>query len=575
MKVLLLHPDDGLPPGQAKGWDLIVDLGRSSAQTYQAWSERAGCRVINLFQHAHGALDMRQLRQSFLLGCGDVVDREGIDWWEVIFPILLPDLEQCLMLLEAVNEFGKPLELHCTRPDPRVFALQRYLNVKCRSLVPESAFVRRIRHYKKALQRLDFGQVSQIALDKFDGEHSLRRRFARRSRSDGPVFLLPSAYINVSRTAVGYASLLPEQRFLLAVARPGGKLKRLPQNVRMLSLDAYFEPIDPNEVAVLSEKWESLVSRLATPEFRMAKALGVLPGGSGLIRRGLAARDAWIRLFRSEEIVGCLSADDVNFYTSLPLFIARQRKVPSLAVHHGALDGRMAAKTIVADYYLAKGELERDYLVETCHADRERIIAGNAPRRVEPVAPADKSWLVFFTEPYGNWGWRMEDVYQELLPALLQLAGNMGLQLVFKLHPFESVKGHRNLLRKLLTRDQLSKITWMAGETTPELWNKTKFAVTVESSVALECAIRDIPVFLCAWLQRVHGGYLGQYAKFGIGHLLNSPGEVHTIPQLLATWKTRPASSRIWSTIEPEELLGLLRGSRTTRSTIPTQAFAS
>src|SRR5207244_1824335 len=205
----------------------------------------------------------------------------------------------------------------------------------------------KIRHYKYALSFLDFGQLSQIVQDKFDPEHSIRRRLASKKPSTGwQVFLLPTAYINVSRTAVSYAALLPEEQFLLAVARPGGKLTSLPSNVRMISLDAYFEHSNATELAGLIEKWEKLQGRLESPEFRMASALGVLQRGPGLIRWGIAARNAWMRLFESENIAGCLSADDVNPYTSLPLFIAFQRNIPTLAVHHGALDVRMAVKPL-------------------------------------------------------------------------------------------------------------------------------------------------------------------------------------------------------------------------------------
>jgi hypothetical protein len=577
MKVLFLHPEDKLPPSWDGGWELIVDLSRRPPSTYRLWSEQAGCRVVSLYQYFRGFEDMYRLQPAIQLANGIVVDKYGIDWWKVLFPMLLSDMEQGFMLLGLVRELGDSVQIYCSRPDARASVLAKYLNAECRTLHGGSNVGRKIRHYKHAFAHLDFGQLTQIAFDKFDSEHSVRRRFARKSRGDSPVFLLPTAYINVSRTAVSYASLLPEQRFLLAVARPGGKLASLPSNVRTISLDAYFERIDHEEFAVLNKKWESLVSRLDTPEFRMASASGVLQRGHGLIRWGLAARDAWIRLFESETIAGCLSADDVNPYTSLPLFIARQRKIPTVAVHHGALDGRMAAKPIIADHYLAKGELERDYLLETCRVDPERIVVGSGPQAtVVPTMSVEKPWLVFFTEPYGALGWRMDDVYQELFPPLWELAERSGLKLVFKLHPFESIKGHKNLLKKFLTKEQLARITWIAGPTTPELWSKTRFAMTVESTIALECVIRQVPIFLCGWLRRAYGGYIQQYAKFGVGHILNSPDGMQDIPQLLANWQTpKSAADNIWKTIEPSELLRLLTGSGRQRGVTSAQVIAS
>jgi hypothetical protein len=289
-------------------------------------------------------------------------------------------------------------------------------------------------------------------------------------------------------------------------------------------------------------------------------------------------RDAWIRLFDSESVAGCLSADDVNPYTSLPLFIATQRGIPALAAHHGALDSRMAIKALCADFYLAKGELEQDYLLQCCRMYPERIIIGGPPQILpEPATSTKKPWLVFFTEPYANLGWRVESVYEDLLPPLCALARQCGLKLVFKLHPFESIKGHRNLLRKLLPQDQLTEILWVAGPPTTELWSKTQFGVTVESTVALECAMRQIPIFLCAWLQNVYGGYLQQYAKFGVGHILNSPDEMQHVPQLLANWKNSQSAAvnEIWRTIDPVKLRNLLNGTYSRGSAMPTQVGMS
>jgi len=41
MRVLLLHPEDELPPERAgRNWDLIVDLGRAPVATYERWPRR-------------------------------------------------------------------------------------------------------------------------------------------------------------------------------------------------------------------------------------------------------------------------------------------------------------------------------------------------------------------------------------------------------------------------------------------------------------------------------------------------------------------------------------------------------
>lgn len=581
MRVLLLHPEDKFSPVRFQGWDLIVDLSRAPAATYEAWSKQAGCRVVSLADYARGFEDLYRVKQTIDHGKNLVVDKFGIDWWNVLLPMLNTELERSLMLVALAGELGNSIELYASRPDARASALQKFLGIECLPVKGGgSAFGGKMRHYQKAFSHLDLNQLTQIVQDKFDPEHSIRRRFKRkRIGKDQPLFLLPTAYINVSRTAIAYATVLAEEQFLLVVARPGGKLAPLPDNVRMISLDAYFDRTDKAELASLTKQWGKLRSQLMdiAPELRMAEALGMFQRGPELMQWGLAARDAWIRLFASERVAGCLSADDVNPYTSLPLFIAGQRGIPTLAVHHGALDSRMATKTLCADFYLAKGELEHDYLLESCRMDTERIVIGGPPQVLPgPATPANKPWLVFFTEPYANLGWRIEQVYEDLMPRLYAVTRQCGLKLVFKLHPFESIKGHKNLIRKLLPRDQFEEIQWIAGPPTPELWGNTQFAMTVESTIALECAVRQVPIFLCGWLQNVYGGYLRQYAKFGVGHILNSPNEMQNIPQLLTNWGKCESAARgkIWQTIGPAELRNLLSGSHRRGSIAPTQIGA-
>ena len=64
------------------------------------------------------------------------------------------------------------------------------------------------------------------------------------------------------------------------------------------------------------------------------------------------------------------------------LIMAKNRGIPTLACHHGALDFRMAIKVNHADTYLAKSEMELDYLKRICQLPAEKI-AVTAPPSVE------------------------------------------------------------------------------------------------------------------------------------------------------------------------------------------------
>jgi hypothetical protein len=311
-----------------------------------------------------------------------------------------------------------------------------------------------------------------------------------------------------------------------------------------VSLSPYFVRRQKREVSSLLRSWNSLRKSLVggAEEFRTAHAVGALERIPALLPWGIALREAWRQLFESENVTACLCGDDTNPPSSIPLIMAKQRGLPALACHHGALDYMMALKVNHADCYLVKSEMERDYLRRICHLAPERIvIAPPASSELVPLRlPVRRSapWLVFFSEPYQSSCWHSDEIYSDLLPRLYSLAQTCGLKLVFKLHPFESVKGVRRMLRRLAPQLE-RQIEVLAGPPSHELWDTTQFALTVQSSTALSCAALGIPVFLCAWLRDAYSGYVPQYTRFGIGHVLESPEQIAQIPGLLENRNTR------------------------------------
>jgi len=283
----------------------------------------------------------------------------------------------------------------------------------------------------------------------------------------------------------------------------------------------------------------------SAPEYESGAAVGLFDRIPSLLHWEITIRDGWKRLFDSENIRSCFSADHTNPYTRIPLLLARHAGIPAVACHHGALDVWMAITTHDADCYVAKNEMEHDYMTRVCGIDTAKVLQVAPPPSVQAFPSSGdseiasdldiqrKRSLVFFTEPYGSGSWRMEEVYRELLPPLCGLAERCGLKLVFKLHPFESERGHRNLLGLFLPREKVRGIGIITGPIPEELWHNTQIALTVQSSVALECAARGIPIFLCGWLRDSFPDYIQQYQRFGIGHLLENVGQISDIPNIL------------------------------------------
>ncbi len=543
MKILLLHPQDIIPakPTQWQ-WDLIVDLGHAPISTYALWSARAGCPVISIYDFAEEAVDLRRAKTLVEIGTGLLIDRYKIDWWEVLAVEVLPELQQLMLVRRLANHINHEVQVYSTRSDYRSAALHALLGGHLVNLENSlQATVRRLHHYRRVVSDFSASQIGQIIHDKFDREHAIRRRFGtRRPGLRQPLILFPSAYSTVSQMAVSYAASLPGEACLLACIRANAKVKNLPPNIQMISMDPYFASLDKLEISKLFKGWSTLKVHLsaAAPEYRCASR-GVFDRFPSLLRWGVLVRDAWNRLFEQEHIRACFCGDHSNPYTRIPLLLAQQAGIQTFASHHGALDSGMAMTSHDADFYVAKSELERDYMIRVCEVPRQKVVSltlRNSIKSPPKSLPHNRSapWLVFFSEPYNILSWRVDEVYRVLLPRLCALAENCALKIVFKLHPFENVATHRKLLLRHLSAEKARSIDLLDGPISNELWQNARLALTAQSSVALECNARGVPIFLCGWLRDPFSGYIQQYHKFGVGRLLETVDQISQIPEFLA-----------------------------------------
>jgi hypothetical protein len=531
MRVLLIHPDDDFKKVRGKTWDLMIDMGRAPVATYHRWEQLAGCEIRSLHDCAQEIEDLYIARRLLQPGFGGMVDRHGVDWWEILVPELLPNTLNLMLVERQARLLGPGCELCATRPSWIASALAARLGVGLNT-AGSSWWKRRLR-YGSLLTRLDGKQLAQLFEDKFR-TNRLARVFSGDPR---PVILLPSAYVNGSRTAIHLAERMPQHDFLLMYTRSSGKLPSLPANVRMNALRVDSSPGDSSEMAELLAGWEATKAKLIaqSKEFTVADSVGAFDHVRTLLRHGISMRDAWLRVFDSANLTGLICTDDSNPPTRIPLVLAMTRGLPTAICHHGALDYLMAVKPFCADSYIAKSSLEGDYLDRVCRLPADKILELPSPpeKARDSFKPSvDGDWLVFFSEPYDDKYWRSDEIYAELIPQLIGLSIRLGLKLVFKIHPFESVKAHRRRLERF-AGDDAAKMKIIAGPPLEELYRKTRIAITVQSTTALECARRGIPVFLCAWLRDAYSGYVAQFARFGVGYPLSTAAEIADIPELL------------------------------------------
>lgn len=551
MRVLLLHPEDSprRGPWSAQRWDLVVDLGKSSLFSAAAWQEQADCRLLRSDEFRQHSEDLRMVRKLFSAGRGRLLDDEGIDWWDLTSLVIVSEAETVLVLRRLADEVSAGAELWATRAGWPANAMSILLGRPLRTF--NSGRLARSTghavHYARLLRRFPIAQIKEIFLDKYDSGYRWRSRFASTHRTcTDPVVLLPSAYGNASRMAAAYARLLPQQPFLMIATRSSARRFVPPANVQLKDLSAYANEDPPaEETASILEKWNRLREDLyAVPEFEVLIKAGVLDRFADRFRNGLLARNAWSAVLDREPVQGVLCGDDSNLYTRLPILLAARRKLPTVDFHHGAFDGRYLLKDLPCDVYLAKNEMERDYLLRICGLPAEKVVIG-APAsgfvvHGEGRKQPENTSVIFFSEPYEVAGMRAEEVYREILPPLWRLARAHGRGLIVKLHPFESRSQRYRIVRDIVPSEGGRSVSVVDGPLTDELMSQAWFGVTVESTSVMDCLQRDIACFLCEWLAHSPYEYVRQYARFGVGEILRNAEEVGGIPDRLADLKSRP-----------------------------------
>ncbi len=577
MRVLLLHPEDVPWQGEWAGyhWDLIVDQGYASSHTYEDWGRRLGARVFSISQFAGQTEGYRWVDQIIERGRGRLLDRLGIDWWEILAAAHYKDIHMLYLLDQVRSEIPSgQIELAATRPHLFTRMLEQSLGCTVRYFQSGSLGVgRRAAQMLRSARKLHLAQIAEIAFDKWDPSYGIRRHVAKhkRARLAQPAVLLPSAYSNVTRSVLAYAAQLPHRHFLLVTTRRNALPDRVPENLTVAPLAAYAPPPGSSapECAELKRDWQVLLVALQQEanEFRRGVSVGMWDSFPTHLARGLRLRQAWKHLLECEPITGVLCGDDLNYYTRLPLILARRSDLNAVYCSHGALDGGFLFKMPSADCFLVKGEMEKDYLQSARAIEPEKILVG-APGRNTFTNWEDRRGgaLVFFSQPYEVEDGRVDEMYRELLPRLYSAARRSGHKLVIKLHPFESKQARKALAASILPADVSNEVEIIAGVPPEEVIARTWCGVTVDSSIAVECALRGIPFFLCGWLDFGGMGYLRQFARFGAGRVLAEPGRLEHIPEMVADCRADPvALTRLWHEADPVQLDEVLFGRRQVR----------
>lgn len=574
MRILLVNPGDDPKrgPWRTQKWDLVVDLAHGAQAFTEDWSGFYECPVVCTESLAFDVTTSRTVHKILSEGRGRLVDDEGIDWWELISLLLAEQVFAVLAFKGISSHLGADAEVWITSRDSRTNLLEVVLKRELRTFENRALgrAMAQANHYVHVLRSFSFAELKQIALDKYDPGYQWRRRFATRPKvSAEPVVLVPSAYANVSRMAAEYARLLPQQQFLLVATRDSAKQFDLPPKFAVRDLSGYATSTSHDaefqRLMVQWTDWRTAITRL--PELGLLLNSGAMDSVPERIRHGLQTRDAWRNVLETEPVRGVFCGDDSNLYTRLPVQLASRRGIPTLDFHHGALDGRYMLKDLPSDRYLAKNEMERDYLVRVCGLPAERVVIGAPPVKQTP-RPASQMGVggsaVFFSEPYEVAGMRAEDVYRQILPRLCRLARQNQRSVIVKLHPFESLRQRKRMVDRILGVEEQKLVSLRGGPLTSDLLAQTWFGLTVESTTVIQCLQNGICCFLCGWFSLSPYGYGQQYARFNVGETLHSPELISDIPSRLQRFEPRCAETlNLSPVVDTEELRLLLTHSQT------------
>lgn len=578
MKVLFLHPEDSPyeGPWSQQRWDLIVDLGFASRNTYREWTSKLNTRTLSLHEFAGQMDGYRWVNQVFEQGRRRLLDRIGLDWWEILGMERYQDLHAFYLLHQLRDEIvNDRFELAASRPHPLARVAEQVLHRPIRYVqTGAETGLHRVKRALRSARNLRLGQIAEIALDKWDTSYELRRHFVKRNvaRLAEPAVLLPSAYSNVTRSVLAYAAQLPKRKFLLVTTRRSAVPVCPTANVIVTPLAAYVRSsgATEEEAAELKKSWRAFLRKMMNEyeEFSGAAKAGLWDYFPLHLERAVLLRDAWKQVLESEPVTGVLCGDDLNHHTRLPLMLAQSRGLNAVYCSHGALDGGFLFKMPVGDTYLVKGEMESDYLQRVSSIRPEKIVVA-APGTNDggPARDEGRDALVFFSQPYEVLGGRADCIYREVLLRLCSVAHSYGRKVIVKLHPFESMRARKLLVNSILPEDIRRLVEIIDGIPPQGIMAHALCGVAVDSSVAVECALQKIPFFLCGWLDFTGMGYLQQFARFDVAHVLNSPEEIDQIPDMIKSYEFVPATlERLWQAADNASLDQILFGSIVVRS---------
>jgi hypothetical protein len=386
-----------------------------------------------------------------------------------------------------VAEVG-PLELRTAHDSAFARALARQPAVRGGSVllnVPsdrrDSWTARRARSFATLAKEVrvthDYARLWYLPLEVTDQRFLIRSRARRRRRTTRGGLWAYTSYVNYSSALLGYpetsggrwlsnghdpASRIPAgvpTRHLWEFGRPGGAR---PHRVIERAFLEFMVGSDPSVRGIL----EHLVAR-------------TLPNV-------LAEIDCLHSFFDSVAPDQVWTANQWGSEATV-LETARLRAVPTVQVQHGVLEEYYSTSQIRSDRFLVWGEAWRDAVPAS---ERERTEIRD-PRATRPLPKLRGGCVTFFTQPFTPAEYVNPWVYRREAVRSLATIARTGARTIVRVHPRDSVDGWRSALKKWAPSE---RVELDSRGPLDDVIRRTRVAVTVSSTVFLECLRHGVPV---------------------------------------------------------------------------------
>ena len=548
MNILLLHPLDSpwSDIWREKKWDMVVDLGWAGEESYLKWEQIYKCKIISIWSGIEKVTFYQQVNDIQDTMRDQLVDTYGIDWLDMILPLLRKHIFDMILSREIVPYLPPHAIVFVSRPHVLADYISEALGQSAIILYQNQTVSRAeksLEYVKKAFH-FSSKQLYEILVNKFDALYQKRRLLKLQlKRADGsmPLVFVPSSYVNVSTNASKFAASMSDYEFLIVTLQPNAKLFDERDNIRTTSIASYVPSVRAIqfELKQLLEQWGHVRQALIknNTAFELLDRNGAFNALPAFLRRGLILKAAWKKAFETLRPDSLFCGDENNSDMRLSTLVAKSLGIRTVSFHHGALDCSMYLKPLSSNFYLTRSLMEYDYLSNIDMLSTGALIKPNvceiSLHRREVLERSNEGLIIFFSEPYECGEGRVDEIYRSILKPLLKIARSDHRRIIVKLHPFESVKQRTKLIRNIVTPEDLAMIQVIEGPLDSELLEQAWFVITLKSSVVIDCAEKNIPCFMCKWLDYFCNGYIDQFAKFGAGLLLNKQEEINDIPLFL------------------------------------------